>query len=340
MNEDVLDQAHIPAPRRRKGLVFLLLGLIVCGVVLVGMLFIQYLTSPLERGGTEHVFTVEPGMSLDRIFTEAANDGFVRSKLSLLILYYLEHGSEAVNIQAGKYVFDNRITPREFLNTLISGEVQHDLVRLTLPEGISREQIAAIASATLDEFDPEEFLIRTQELEGQLFPDTYFVPPFQNTADLATLLHETFVERTNTLLEENNSALSTEEVIILASILEREANDPVSMSMVSGILQNRLEIDMPLQADATIEYVLDEPLGELAPGELAQNLRELDSPYNTYKYTGLPPTPIGNPGLVAIEAAINPTPSSYLFYITGTDGQFYYAETLAGHNQNINRYLR
>lgn len=97
---------------------------------------------------------------------------------------------------------------------------------------------------------------------------------------------------------------------------------------------------MPLQADATIEYVLETPLNELAPGELAENLRALDSPYNTYLYRGLPPTPIGNPGLTAITAVLEPTPSEYFFYITGSDGNFYYAETLDAHNQNVTRYLR
>src|SRR3989344_2097250 len=91
------------------------------------------------------------------------------------------------------------------------------------------------------------------------------------------------------------------------------------MRLVSGILQNRLEIGMALQVDASMEYVLDKPLSELTPEDL-----ELDTPYNTYLYPGLPPTAIGNPGLLAIDAVLNPTPSPYFFYVTGTDGNFYY----------------
>ena len=114
------------------------------------------------------------------------------------------------------------------------------------------------------------------------------------------------------------------EIITLASILEREANSAESMRMISGILQNRLEINMPLQVDASIEYDLDKPLHELTPTDL----KERDTPYNTYLYSGLPPTPIGNPGQTAIEATLNPTESDYLFYVTDDESNFHYAHHL------------
>jgi UPF0755 protein len=107
------------------------------------------------------------------------------------------------------------------------------------------------------------------------------------------------------------------------------------MKMVSGILQNRLSIGMALQTDASIEYVLDKPLSELSAEDL-----DLDTPYNTYMYPGLVPTPIGNPGLLAIDAVLNPTPSDFFYYITGNDGNFYYAETFEEHKQNIYKYLQ
>ncbi|HMA78462.1 MAG TPA: endolytic transglycosylase MltG, partial [Candidatus Paceibacterota bacterium] len=119
-----------------------------------------------------------------------------------------------------------------------------------------------------------------------------------------------------------------------------EANTPESMRTVAGILLNRLAIGMPLQADATIEYVLEDPLHELPPGQLAVALREVESPYNTYKNLGLPPTPIANPGRQALAAILNPVKSDYLYYITGRDGDFYYATTYAQHQRNIETHLR
>ena len=132
-----------------------------------------------------------------------------------------------------------------------------------------------------------------------------------------------------------STTLSNNNVLTLASLLEREANSEESMRIVSGILQNRLKIKMPLQVDASIEYILDKPLKELTPEDL-----DIDSLYNTYKHTGLPPSPIGNPGLLAIDAVLHPKISKNLFYITGKNGEFHYASTFAEHQRNIAKYLR
>ena len=124
-------------------------------------------------------------------------------------------------------------------------------------------------------------------------------------------------------------------MIILASILEREANDEQSMKIVSGILQNRLKHGMALQVDASIEYVLDKSLSALTSEDL-----KIDSPYNTYLHTGLTPTPIGNPGLQAIDAVLHPAKTEYLYYITDADGHFHYAKTFEEHKRNVTKYLQ
>ena len=248
---------------------------------------------------------------------------------------------EPTQIKASTYQFDTPITSLEVATRLTRGEYTADLIRLTHFEGERVDQLAEQAAALLTNFDASEFVILATPHEGKLYPETYFLPEEYTAQELVDLLLRTYTEKT-AQLETAIAAypLSEMEVLTLASIIEREANSPESMQMVSGILQNRLAINMALQADASIEYVLDTPLGELPPGQLAIELRELESPYNTYLNVGLPPTPIGNPGLDAIAAVLNPTPSRYLFYITGNDGEFYYAETLQEHNANIARYLR
>jgi UPF0755 protein len=150
-------------------------------------------------------------------------------------------------------------------------------------------------------------------------------------------MRDTHNETLDALIAEKETLpLPREDIVILASILEREANSPESMQAVANILLRRLAIDMPLQVDASIEYILDKPLGELLPEDLRQ-----DSPYNTYTRFGLPPTPIGNPGAVALSAVINATTATpYLFYITGDDGNFYYGRDFDEHRLNIARYLR
>jgi UPF0755 protein len=216
-----------------------------------------------------------------------------------------------------------------------------ELVRVTFPEGITRVEMARIADETLIDFDAESYLLLTTDAEGLLWPETYFIPPTYSAEELVALQQRELsavLEAQKERIAEH--PLSEYEILTLASIVEREANDPESMALVAGILLNRLEAGMYLQADATIEYVLDTPLNELPPGELAENLREIESPYNTYRNGGLPPTPIGNPGIDALTAVLNPTPSDYYFYITGNDGNFYYAETYDQHLVNIERYLR
>ncbi len=131
------------------------------------------------------------------------------------------------------------------------------------------------------------------------------------------------------------SAYTEKEIITLASILEREANDEASMGLVAGILLDRLEEKHPLQVDATFEYILGKTSAELTAEDL-----KLDSPYNTYTNLGLPPTPISNPGLMAIEAVLDPVDSPYFYYLTGDDGTFHYARTFEEHKQNKERYLR
>mgnify|MGYP001821263194 CR=1 FL=1 len=174
-----------------------------------------------------------------------------------------------------------------------------------------------------------------------MLPETFFGTPELTAQQLVDLLisehDELFVAFA---AEIASSTVTRDEVEILASIVEREANTPESMRTVAGIFFNRLSIGMALQADASIEYVIDTPLGALPAGQLASELRELDSPYNTYLYPGLPPTPIGNPGRDAITAVLNPITSDYFYYITGNDGEFYYAETYDQHLLNIERHLR
>jgi UPF0755 protein len=278
---------------------------------------------------------IEPGMSAQEVTEQFALQGFVVSDLALYLSLLWWHDPSA--IKAGTYQFNTPLSAPQLAKELMNGQVEHDLLRLTLREGERATQFATVAEQVLPNFDREAFIRLAESSEGRLFPETYLVPDSYGASELFTLLTTTFTEKLEPLRTtvEAHPLLTTDEIITLASIIEREANSEESMKMVSGILQNRLAIGMALQVDASMEYVLDKPLSELTPLDL-----DIDSPYNTYLYNGLPPTPIGNPGLVAINAVINPTPSDYFYYITGTDGNFYYAETFAEHRENIARHLR
>jgi UPF0755 protein len=248
----------------------------------------------------------------------------------------LTYAYDPTHIYAGTYRFEKPSNVLAVAQKLAKSDVDTTLTALTIPEGVTRKDIARIASAKLPGFDAGSYLELTKNNEGYLFPDTYFVPKDLTAAALVDLQAETYAKKLAPLKDEiASSTFSEYEVITLASILEREANSEESMRVVSGILQNRLKKSMPLQTDASIEYVLDKKLSELTPEDL-----ELDTPYNTYKYKGLVPTPIGNPGLAAIRAVLEPEKTPYLYYLTDKDGVFHYAKTFEEHKKNIATYLK
>lgn len=322
----------------RIKLVFIAMMLTGAGVFISGWVLYTLNIPPAEFPLYEPI-TITPGTSVRAVTQQLQTQGVVKSQHFLYYALVFLH--EPADLKASTYIFDTPLDTLSVAKKLTEGDFDSDLVRLTHIEGETVASLARRAQAILPEFDASVFIAEAKKYEGSLYPETYFVPSTYTAQELIALMRKTFTEVTQPLAEQiEASELTLEEILILASILEREANSPESMGLVSGILQNRLNINMPLQADATIEYVLETPLGELPPGQLANELRELDSPYNTYLYTGLPPTPIGNPGFEAITAVLNPTESEYFYYVTGNDGSFYYAETYNQHLQNIERYLR
>lgn len=320
-------------PRRALQYLLVCAGLLVVTIVIAAYFAVNFNAAPTDFPVGRPV-VIEEGSSISAIVKNLARDNVVQSELLLYVILLTQYTPS--DIKASTYVFDQPYTTFQIAQKLASGDFTSNLVRLTHREGERVSELAAVVHEALPNISVEAFMTAALPYEGKLFPETYFIPPHFTADDVVATLNEKYetfmIPRRGTIAA---SGLTEEEVVILASILEREANDPESMGMVSGILQNRLAIEMPLQADASIEYVLDKPLGELVPADL-----ELDTPYNTYLYRGLPPTPIGNPGGVAIDAVLEPTPSDYFFYITGNDGVFYYAVSYEDHRRNIARYLK
>jgi UPF0755 protein len=308
-------------------------------VSIIFSFFLRFQFTAPESFTQATAFEVTQGMTVREIADEAKKKGLVRSEL--LLYSILTYSYDPTDIYAGTYIFNEPTSVFGVAKKLADKDIEKNLVRITLPEGLRLTRIADIASSTLPDFDTVEYLSKTADLEGYMFPETYFVPETFTATDLVLLQRNTYEENVSPLRPDIEVSNFTEyEVLILASIIEREANDEESMKMVAGVLQNRLAINMALQADASIEYIFDTPLNELPPGQLATELRETQSPYNTYLNRGLPPTPIGNPGIMAILAVLHPTPSENFFYLTAPDGQFYYSETFAKHTQYIAKYLR
>jgi len=332
-DEDTEEYEPEPTPGLLKSLI---LGTVFVGsfFLICGFFFWQFLNTAPVGFPVNQEFVITPGTGVKEVAKLAKDNEFIRSEWALY--YKLRFSNQNETIKAGTYNFAESVNLDQLVSELIKGNPKAELLKLTLIEGEPNLKVARRAEEALAKFNSTEFLVLASTSEGRLFPETYFITKDFSAEDLFLLLSDTFTEKITPLQDQiENSKLSLDEIIILASIIEREANSTTSMRMVSGILQNRLNIGMALQADASIEYILDKPLSALVPKDL-----EIDSPYNTYLYPGLPPTPIGNPGLEAILAVLSPTPSDNFFYITGNDGEFYYAKNFDAHRVNIAKHLR
>jgi UPF0755 protein len=293
--------------------------------------YIPSLNNPDKSFPSNTDITIAEGLSESDILKSLEEKHLIRS--SLYTLFLKKHTYENAFIQAGTYQFTEPQTTETVLQAITQGTNQAPLLKITLPEGFQARDLPTLLPKNIIADIPVSTL---EQYEGYLFPDTYFISTGTTFNEIIALLTKTFDEKLAPYEEQiRKSGFSREAVIILASILEREAKDATSKRMVSGILQNRLRITMPLQVDAVFDYILNKTSNELTDDDL-----KMDSPYNTYTLTGLPPTPISNPGIESIEAVLNPTPSKYLYYLTASDGTFYYAKTFEEHKQNKFMYLR
>ncbi len=303
-------------------------------VVLSGVFWVWWLTGPPTDFPKNAPVTIQRGLSAGAIASLLESHHVVRSELLLYLLLVWRHDPN--NIQAGTYVYQEPLSVGEVARRLAEAPGAGNLLAVTLPEGFTAAEFATIASMSLPDFEIEEFKAMSTSDEGRLFPDTYYLPVDFTAAELHELLLATYDDKTAELRSSMIAhPLGEDGVLTLASLLEREANSEDSMRVVSGILQNRLTEGMRLQVDASLEYVLERPLSTLDASDL-----DIDSPYNTYRYGGLPPTPIGNPGLQAIAAVLDPVETGYFYYITDGDGDFHYARTFEEHRKNIEMFLK
>ncbi|OHA17665.1 MAG: hypothetical protein A2664_03540 [Candidatus Taylorbacteria bacterium RIFCSPHIGHO2_01_FULL_46_22b] len=209
-------------------------------------------------------------------------------------------------------------------------------VSLTVPEGSNIFQIAELASKAFSEFDSMAFIKLAHGKEGYLFPDTYYFLPTVKAPEIIDAMEQNFQNKINSISNEIASfGRPVADVVKMASYLEEEARLTQTRRMISGILWKRLDEGMPLQIDCTFQYVNGKNTFQLSLDDL-----KIDSPYNTYKYRGLTPTPISNPGLDSLRAAVTPIESKYYYFLSDKEGVMHYGITHDQHVANKNKYLR
>ncbi len=319
-----IDKKRTKNKKLIRGISFFILSLL----LLVIMLYMHIFGSSYVE--TPKRISVPEGYSLIKTANLLEEQKIINSALGLRILAR----TQDISVKAGDYIFEGDQIPMKVLERLDSADYGDVYISVTIPEGSTIKQIANIyENSNLEKFDVNFFLENTKGLEGYLFPDTYSFLPSASTQDIIDVMQTTFNAYIKDFEEKiNASNRSLEDIIIMASIIEKEATgDLKEQRTISGILWKRLDEGKLLQIDAPFLYIN----GRVR----ATDLRK-DGPYNTYTRTGLTPTPIGNPGAVALEAAMNPFPSPYYFYLHGKDGVVRYGKTYNQHINNINQYLR
>lgn len=303
------------------------------GVLALALFFVFYLTAPKALTEAEY-FSVSYGDSLLQLSTRAQEEGVIRSAFLFQSLAILR-GAEK-KIVAGDYDISDRPNLLEFLDRLVTGEYGDAAISVRLPEGGTVRDFADILEKQIPKFDKDQFIRKFDDDEGYVFPDTYMFFPSSDTSEIISKIEETFIEKTADLkVEAELAGKDFEDIVIMASIIEREANrNQMERKIISGILWKRMSKGIALQVDAPFVYILGKGSAQLTKADLAT-----DHPYNTYKNLGLPPGPISNPSLGSIEAALYPETSPFYYYLHGADGTVRYAETFEGHKENKRLYL-
>jgi UPF0755 protein len=347
---------HIFTGKKKRNLIMILVLIFLLVVPLLSFVYYQAGINRPSQTDKEITFEIKKGES---VFTVAENlyaKDAINSK-SLFILYVFINRLDK-SIQAGVYTIKAGSTVVNITEQFMHGTND---VKVVFYEGWRVEEFAREAERLLSNVDYSKFIAASKPYEGYLFPDTYFFKKEATVEDLVSTLRSTFNTKTSDILTQENLGkvgLTEEQAVVLASIVEREVATDTDRQLVAGILLKRLRGGVKLDADATVQYavafekscgmagscsadslVKDEKNIDWWPKSLSQEDLNVDSPYNTRKNLGLPPTPISSVSGSSLVAVMTPKNSGYYYYLNGTDGSTHYAKTLEEHSLNIQKYL-
>ncbi len=319
----------------RAFFILVLIAIIVAGLWVAWALYV-----PVRPAEAKFVL-LRPGWSSRHIAAELQNQGVIRSARAFMLLHY----ASARTLKAGEYKFDQAATARQVHDRIVRGDIYvHTIV---IPEGYTMFEVAsAIEQAGLGsrqdflrtvganavlvrDFDPQ-----ATSLEGYLFPDTY---NFTRTQSLTDMVAE-MVHRFRQQAQQIGLTGDVHRVVTMASIVEKETAAPEERPLVASVYYNRLQRNIALAADPSVIYAAQ--LAGHYSGAIHQSDLQFDSPYNTYRHAGLPPGPIANPGRAALEAAMHPAQTDFLYFVSDNNGHHRFARSLDEHARNVAAYRR
>ena len=303
-------------------------------VVVIAFAWWANATSPINsKDNTPKIFVIAQGQGVRAIAKNLKDQGLIKDQV-VFFLMTKQLGLDS-KIQAGSFRLFPSMTAKEIANQLTHGTLD---IWVTIPEGQRAGEIADALEKNMPNYDSSWEAVLEQN-EGYLFPDTYLFPKDADIDTIVTTMRDNFESKYKTL-NTNKTNLTKVEIITLASLIEREARHAEDRPLVSSVIHNRLDAGMKLDIDATLQYILGYQSTQKRWWKegLTNQDKLLNSPYNTYQVAGLPPTPISNPGLASLQAAVEPAETGYFYYITDSSGKNRYAETFEDHEANISKY--
>jgi UPF0755 protein len=292
-----------------------------------------YILVPPRSFPAGTIFEIPDGATFQQAAQMLEEKGVIRSSFALRVYIALVKYNHP--IISGFYLLPEKESLSMIAERIVVGEYRIERVKILIPEGFDIWSLEKALTSAMPAFDGEKFLSIAKKDEGYLFPDTYFFFTIVRPEEVVAKMRGNFNEKTKDIAGKiKASGHPLADIVTMASIIERETVTPADRRIVSGILWKRIKLGMPLQVDAAFNYVNGKSTYDLTLGDL-----QIDSRYNTYKYKGLPPGPIANPGLDTILAALEPTETQYLYYLSGKDGTMYYAKNFEEHKRNKVKYL-
>ncbi|MGH7721649.1 MAG: endolytic transglycosylase MltG [Candidatus Dormibacteria bacterium] len=335
--------------RRRSGAIFLIVGIVILLVVLGGGSLLYgrtQLEPPASAAGSPVTITVRSGEGLDSLIGDLATHGLIRS--TFWFGWYARLQGLSSKLVAGNFVLDDAMSA-SFIVQRLEGQPQIATRHVLLTEGLTAAQMGARLAAAGLRISADRYLAEVRggtfnepflggrppgaSLEGFLFPDTYDIPANATAHDVVQMQLADFANKAMPLFQ-GLSPQKLYSALTVASITEREARFDADRPLVAGVIDNRLAAGQLLQVDSTVLYGLGISSGALSAQQLAT-----DTPYNSYIHSGLPPTPIANPGASSISAAVHPASTPYYYYISDCSGHNHYSVTDQEHEQQIAQYL-
>lgn len=316
------------ATTNRRNLLILIL------LMVSGFVGYDRYVAPPDLFPKEELVSIPSGLSVDELSRELAAQHVIQSPFALRTTIIVL--GRATSVRAGDYLFKEPKSVFAIAHAITTGQFGLEPVKIRVPEGATTREIGEILAKSLKRIDAERFHEKAKPYEGYLFPDTYFFLPNATEESVILAMRQNFDDKISTIMGDIVAfGRPLADIVTMASILEKEAHIFRDRRMIAGVLWRRLDKDILLQVDAAFLYSIGRSTYTLTRA----NLRDESDPYNTYVHKGLPPTPIGNPGIASLTAAVTPIDQGFLFYLADRNGVTYYSKTYEEHLQKKRLYI-